>query len=373
MRTSIIIALVIAIGAAAWIMSGVIMGDPDSGTGDGETGATVDNGAQEEAAFRVRVAEFVAEPFQRDIVLRGHTEASREVGIAAEIDATVAQILVEEGAYVNAGDPLVQLSMADREARLAQADALIQQREIEYSAAAQLAQNGYSARTQLATARANLDAARAQRAAIAEEIADTTITAPFAGVVNSRPVEMGQYVRSGDVVAMLIDLQPVLMVGGVTEQDVSLVQVGAPAIGRLAGGQPIEGIIRYVSRTADPATRTFRVEIEVENPNASIADGMTAELHIPAEQSMAHLISPSVIALADDGAIGVRIVVDGNIVRFAEVDILADTPDGMWVAGLPERATIITVGQEFVGDGALVEPVFQDSGPIVPAQDGAAS
>jgi multidrug efflux system membrane fusion protein len=69
------------------------------------------------------------------------------------------------------------------------------------------------------------------------------------------------------------------------------------------------------------------------------------------------LISPSVLALADDGTIGVKVVDDDDVVRFLPITIVADRPDGIWVAGIPDKARLITVGQDFVVDGETVKPV----------------
>jgi len=67
------------------------------------------------------------------------------------------------------------------------------------------------------------------------------------------------------------------------------------------------------------------------------------------------------LILDDSGAVGVRIVVN-SIVRFVKVEILSDGPDGMWVSGLPDRVSIITVGQEFVNNGERVKTVPDKGG-----------
>ncbi|MEZ5670051.1 MAG: efflux RND transporter periplasmic adaptor subunit [Alphaproteobacteria bacterium] len=368
MRLSLIFAGVLAVGAVAWIGSGVLMGGPAETAPTGAFATEADGAANEPAPFRVRVADMVAEPYVEEVALLGHTAANRSVTIGAEIAGTVAEILVEEGAAVAAGTPLARLSTYDLEAQVEQARALLEQRRIEYNAAAQLSQSGYSARTQVATARANLNAAEAQVTAWQQQLDKTTITAPFDGLVNSVDVELGSYVREGDQVAMLVDLDPIVVVVHVTERQIGEVHVGAVASVRLITGVEADGVIRYVSAMADPSTRTFKVEIEIPNPDGSIIDGLTADVRIAGRQIMAHRISPAVIALADDGTIGVRIVAEGNTVAFVPIALLGDTTDGLWVAGLPEKVTLITVGQEYVSSGQVVEPVYQptaalDDGP----------
>ncbi len=84
---------------------------------------------------------------------------------------------------------------------------------------------------------------------------------------------------------------------------------------------------------------------------------MTAEAAIPVAAMTVHRLSPGVLTLDDDGAVGVRTVDPDNRVVFMPVSIAMQDAEGFWVTGLPETVTVITVGQEYVSDGQLVEPV----------------
>ena len=130
---------------------------------------------------------------------------------------------------------------------------------------------------------------------------------------------------------------------------------------QLATGETVKGRIRYVAPVADEATRTFAVELEVDNSDGALRVGGTAELHIPAEQLLAHRVSPSLLTLDDAGNVGVKIINDEGRVEFVAADIALSSGEGMWLAGLPETTTFITVGQGFVSDGALVNAI-PDSG-----------
>ena len=370
MKLSVIVAIGIAGAAVAWIASGMLT-EPSDATPDGEgTQGTAE--ARPSAPFEVRVADLVAEPYVEEVSTFGHTEANRMVALAAEIDGRIAEVLVENGTRVSSGAPIARVAINDLQAQIDQAQALLEQRQIEYNAASQLSQSGYSARTQVATAHANLNAAQAQLAQWQNQLAKTEITAPFAGVINGQDVELGSYVHAGDTIATLIDLDPIVIAVHVTERQVGRVQVGAVAEATLVTGEEVDGIVRYVSAMADPATRTYLIEIEVANEAFAIIDGMTANVRIPGRQIMAHRISPAVIALADDGTIGVRVVDDANVVQFVPITLLADTTDGIWVGGMPEQVRLITVGQEYVSEGQRVAPVLQPSGSVTD-REGAAS
>ena len=105
------------------------------------------------------------------------------------------------------------------------------------------------------------------------------------------------------------------------------------------------------------APRTFRIELEIKNPDHDILDGVTAELFIKAEQVMAHKMSSAMLVLNDNGIIGVRTVGDDNKVQFQEIEILGNNEDGIWVSGIRSNSKLITEGHEFVKAGEKVRPV----------------
>ncbi|PKP67596.1 MAG: efflux RND transporter periplasmic adaptor subunit, partial [Alphaproteobacteria bacterium HGW-Alphaproteobacteria-8] len=228
--------------------------------------------------------------------------------------------------------------------------ATLRQMEAEYEAAKRLTQKGFTAETESLTRAARLEAARAQLMRAELDMRRLTIAAPFDGVLESDTAELGALLQPGAVCATLIALDPILLVGYAAERDVDRLEVGAAARARLANGRLAAGEIRFVSRSADEATRTFRVEVAARNPDLAIRDGMTAEIVVTLDASPAHLAPQSALTLDDSGRLGVRLAVDG-VARFAPVDILADGPEGVWLDGLPTEAEIIVVGQEFVADG----------------------
>ena len=148
--------------------------------------------------------------------------------------------------------------------------------------------------------------------------------------------------------------------GFVPENEVQRVQLGARAATQLVSGQAVFGNVTFISRAADPLTRTFRVEIDVANPDRSIRDGQTAEILIASEGKKAHLLPQSALTLNDEGNLGLRLVGAGDIATFQEVDLLRDTIEGVWLAGLPDEVAVIVVGQEYVNDGVKVAPTYRE-------------
>ncbi|HEY7687583.1 MAG TPA: efflux RND transporter periplasmic adaptor subunit [Dongiaceae bacterium] len=354
MKTSYYIAAGVALLAAAWVVSGQFHDAPATAAADAGSAPA----AGDQAALpTVRVRAQTAQPRAVEVILRGRTEAVRKVDVRAETKGKVTEVLAEKGSVVEEGALLVRLADDDRQARLRQTKALLTQREIEYAAAAKLSKQGFKSETEAADAMAKLEEAKALVASMEIDIGYTAIHAPFGGVVEQRPVEIGDFVNIGDPVATIVDLDPILVIGQVTEQDVARLKVGLPGTARLINGDRLTGKIRYIGATADEDTRTFRVELEIPNADRHIVQGLSTELRLPVADMPAHRVSPAILTLADNGDIGVKTVNADNIVEFHPVTIVGDGPDGLWLAGLPENVTVITVGQEFVQPGQKVNPV----------------
>lgn len=358
MSKSWIIAIVIAIGATAWILSGQIeVGDANSAAP--EEAADLDDTATEPESppLEVRVLSVSAEPMVNELVLQGRTQADRIVDVRAETDGMVEEVLVEHGVEVDADTIIARLAVDDRQARLVEAEALLAQREIEFSAAESLNARGFRADTQLAEARASLDAASAVVELARIELDRVAIAAPFAGIVNHRHVEVGDYVLAGDPVATIVDLDPLIVVGQVAERNIGQITPGTVGSVRLVDGTVVNGVVSFVGNVANEVTRTFPVEIEVDNADGGMIQGLTAEMVVPIDQVDGYFLSPAFLTLSDDGEVGVKAVGPGDVVEFHRVRILGGGQDGVWLGDLPDSLRLIVVGQEFVQPGQRVVPV----------------
>ena len=291
---------------------------------------------------------------QVDVVLRGRTEAARSVVVRAETAGIVAATPAAEGSAVSQGQVLCRLAVDARQAALDQARAMLKSRQLQRQASAQLAEKGYRSPTQVLEAQANLDAAQAQVRAAEIALGQVNIKAPFAGVFDHRDAEIGTYLSPGQPCGTMIELNPLLVVGDVPETEAGKLRVGAPATAKLVSGQALSGHVRYVAHDADPQTRTYHVEVAVANPSMAVRSGLSADLRIGAGMGAAHLAPVSALVLDSAGRQGVRYLLPDNRVAFAPVQILEETPQGVWVSGLRGPVRLITVGQSYVADGQKV-------------------
>ncbi|MGB5165522.1 MAG: efflux RND transporter periplasmic adaptor subunit [Woeseiaceae bacterium] len=348
-----------------WLLSGYIVNDEEHSASSADTAAAV----VERTAVRVRTQS--AEEVTRTIIVNGKTAPARVVELSAETEGRVVYIGAERGASVDRGGIIVRLDERDRKARLAQAEATLKQREVEYEARQKLKGNSYVSEAQLQEAAALLETARAELTRANLDLQYMTIRAPFDGALQYRNAEEGDFVKVGDPVATFVDNRKIIVSANLSEFDAGYIETGEHAEARLATGETVYGRIRYIAPVADEATRTFAVELEVDNGEGKLRAGGTAELRIPAEQVLAHRLSPALLTLDDAGNVGVKIVDDNGKVEFVVADIALASNDGIWVAGLPQTATIITVGQGYVASGALVNAVPErDIDTAVAIKDG---
>jgi len=308
----------------------------------------------------VRVRDLVPETIEREIVINGQTAAFRRVELRAETNGRIIEVAKKEGAFVDIDEILIRLDTRDRSLLKLEAEALLRQREIELDAARKLGEKGFQAETNVALAEANFAAAEAVLMRAEMDLGHTVIKAPFAGILDRRHVEIGDFVNIGDPVAVVLDQDPYLVTGDVTETEVGKLEPGMLGRIRLANGDQVEGKLGYIASEADEQTRTFEVELEVPNPTGRLAAGVSAEIRLSVERVPAHRVSPSVLALADDGTLGVKTVDDQNTVMFLPVDIAKADENDVWLTGLPKAVRLIIVGQGFVSDGTKVQPVPVD-------------
>jgi multidrug efflux system membrane fusion protein len=186
------------------------------------------------------------------------------------------------------------------------------------------------------------------------ELNRTEVKSPFSGYIESI-VKPGNFIERGQVCATIIQLDPIIFVAEVPEISIAKVKVGQNVDINLITGQKVSGILSFVSKSASSATKTFRVEVEIQNKDGLIRDGLTADLIIKTDKVKAHKISPSILILDDDGKLGVRITNSENIVEFYEIEIVQDSPEGLRATGIPEGSNIIIQGQGFVEEGQLVQ------------------
>ena len=322
------------------------------------------------------------------ILLRGQTEAFKSVQVKAETSGSVISQPIRKGTFVKNGELLCELEVGTKsdvlsEAKVALAlsldelDASIHQYELRVQAAERqksLLKRGVG--TEAAVEAAELSASSAEtqslskRQAVANvearinrattELNNTKIIAPFDGLLESDTAEYGDFMQTGAPCGTLLALNPIKLIGYATETQVSKIEVNTTAGARLISGDTVSGTVSFISRSADPTTRTFLVETTVPNENYEIREGSTADIYISLSGAKGHLLPQSSLTLNSSGVLGVRIALNDKA-KFIPINIIRDSEEGVWVTGLPDRVDVIIVGQEYVTDNSNIKVSYKVS------------
>lgn len=353
MNRSLIIAIVLAVVAVGWVLSGSSATKevvPETHPSDSETAEK----------FKVKVKTIVAESVTNNLYLQGQIEAVREIEIKAEVKGVVTQLGSEKGSRLKKGERIVELDVSDRLAKLKKAKAELAVKRSEKSAGAQLQKKSMLSVNQQQQNVADVLAAEAAVKEIEVEINKTLVKAPFDTVLNERYVEIGDYVSPGDPLAYLVDDSTVIISADIPQQYIAKLSIGQTVKATLLDGRTLEGKINFISSSANPKTRAFRMEARAENNAQILRFGQSARVTVETGTQKAHQLTASLLDLNSEGGLQVKGVnTDGRVVT-QRVDIIRSERNGVWLKGLPDRFRIITVGQGFVNEGDAVETIEEE-------------
>ena len=320
-----------------------------------------DGGNGANAAPRsVRIKEVTAQLMPIDVPLRGRTKAKTLVSVVAQTSGIVQEVSVTKGQSVKAGDTLCKLKTDARQLAVDQAQAAVSQAQTAYDANQSLVQKGLAAQNTALAATAALAQAKTGLENAQLELARATIKTDIAGVVQDPMTTVGAALAAGQPCATVVQLDPMLFIASVPEAKVGYAKVGLSADVTTVNGDKVQGKVTYLASSADNATRSFPVEIELPNPDGKIRDGVTADAIVNVGTAPVTILPQSVLTLDDEGVLGIRSVEAGNKVAFHAVNIIKDTRDGVWIVGLPPKLNVITVGQDFVKAGQIVDAKTAD-------------
>ena len=294
-----------------------------------------------------------------DILVFGHTEASEKVNLRVRTAGIVDAIFKKKGEYVKKGDIILTMKIEDRVAKLAAAQAAKDKAEIEYNTAISLLEQGLISKVEFVANEANYRSAKATLQQMSLDLGYTSLRAPFDGVINELNVEKGSYVSKESTVGIFLNLNPIKISAQLPEKYIGRVKKGVVAKVKLSNKMAVDAVLTYVASIADSSTRTFAIELEAQNKNEKIVEGLTAEINLPLDTIPAvKLNASSCLTFGDDGSVGVKVIDDDNVVGFYPIEIVKEEDAGLWVSGLPANVNVIVAGGEFVKSGEKAIPRF---------------
>jgi len=303
----------------------------------------------------VRITELTATAMPIEVPLRGRTKAKASVAVVAQTSGIVQSVAVDKGKTVKAGDTLCTLDQGARKLAVDQAQASVEQAQTAFDSNQALVKKGLVAENTSLAASSALAGAKTALENAQLELGRTVIKTDVDGVVEGPLANVGSMLSMGQPCATVVQLDPMLFIASVPEAKIGYAKLGLPATVTTITGDKAEGKVTYIAATADDATRSFPVEISIANADGKLRDGITADAVVNVGTAPVTVLPQSALTLDDKGVLGIRTVEAGNKVAFHEVTIIKDTRDGVWVVGLPFKINLITVGQDFVQPGQVVD------------------
>lgn len=357
----IVLVVVVIVIALGWLLSGILFGTPAEPIPSlAESREAALHTLEDRLPTSVRAVRSVATEKSRVLTLRGQTIAKNTVTVRAETNGRVTDKPVVIGAEVEEGDLLCELEVNDRQAMVEQARTGLELAEKEFEASQQLGERGFQQELTKVRTRHEVSVAKHKLLVSELQLDNTKITSPISGIVDTIHVSIGDFVQVGSACATILNLHPIYIEAFVPQDHIDDLTVGASSEIELSNGHRHVGAITYVSKKSDERTRTFRMEAALPNEDYVISAGLSANVTVEYGLELAHKVPTSIITAGTRGNIAVRTVTEGNKVAIWNVEIIREDADGIWVTGLPQRATIITVGQEYVAPQEHVVVQFEN-------------
>jgi multidrug efflux system membrane fusion protein len=420
-KSSYLLAGLIALLVGLWMASGSFMKDTpaainDSDQAEADSGADMPKQADVTSSFTVSAVSVQNETINRTIRANGVSEAAFDVTVSSKIDGNIIRIPATEGSEIKQGDVLVVLDKGTLPEQIAAAKAELNAAEKSYDAAqkqskgtlkeelaaaranlvvtekrlsianelakenftapvelAQLKADYENARVQLAkieTAQnyrselevaqnmARVEAARASLAALETQLEDSTIRSPVSGLLETLHVEKGERMRRDAAAATILGMDTLSVIVAVPQNDIAQISVGDMVDVKIAGAGTNRGKVTKIASRSNQATRTFDVEVSVQNKDRKLRGGVTVEATIDVGTIAAFGLSPAHLSVSSDGSLFAKISVDG-IVQKIDVNMVRSGGEKVFVSGLPDGAIVLTVGQAFVEAGDNVDVVLE--------------
>ncbi len=348
--------------------------------------------AVEELLPAVSVYRVEAMDLDEEIRASGELRAQSHTMIAAEVSGRVTELAVDEGGHAEAGAVVLEidpqrrkLDLAAAQARLSQARANLRKERSQTKRIRELRSQNVSSIQQLEEAETALalaeSAVRAEEAAVGvatRAVDDSSVSAPFAGVVARRSVEVGEFVQTGDELFELVSLDPLEAIFSLTELDTERVRLGQRVkihVGAFPN-RTFQGVVTFVAPTVDPSTRTLRIKAEVENADAALRPGLFARVSLGVARRENVLMVPAEALLQRAGGVSLYRVVDGDRVERVRVETGATYQDLVEVrGGIREGDQVVRRGHGGLADGMVVvvkqapPPPIATAGPEQRGQD----
>jgi len=267
--------------------------DQPAATQPAASAASADAVASEQLVT-VTVEPVTVERVERTVDFVGTLRADAEAEVATEVDGRLLTIDADLGDQVAAGQVLASLDSAGLEAQVREAEANLAKSTAEEARAAKLKAQAVMSQQEYDTITSSQRVAQARRDVLAIHLGHTRIRAPFAGRIAKRNVDVGNYVRVGTPIFVLVADDPLRLRGEVPERFVSELKIGQEVRGTVEAfpGEVLRGRLARISAAADATSRALTVEATVPNPDGRLRVGFFCKAAILTRTDAEALVVP---------------------------------------------------------------------------------
>jgi RND family efflux transporter MFP subunit len=352
------------LGTLAGLTAGVAACRPSEG---GEAQAEQREMAADTTGARivnVQVAPVGLTDFVDYIRITGEVEAMYDVTVSAEESGAILRYYAEKGARVRRGQVIAKIDDAVLSASVSEAEALAEVAREQYERQRRLWEDeGIGSEIAFLQARSSSAAADARVETLQARLARTEIKAPVTGIFDEKFTEVGEMVAPGTPVARVVSVSRVKITGGVPERFALFVRPGDSARVTLdpLGDREFVGAIQFVGTSVEPRSRTFPIEIVLDNPGDLIKPRMVANVQVERERLQDVVVVPQEVVLRTEGGYQVFVVANRNghlVAQARAVELGPSFANRTVIAtGLEVGDRLITVGGRLVDDGSFVRIV----------------
>src|SRR5688500_2433214 len=338
------------------------------------TGCSRSQGAPAPAARRAGVTVRVEPVTVRDVVYNiqavGSLEADEVVQVTAEVEGPVTAVMFDEGMRVSPRTVLARIDperyrleaqKAEAAFRKAQADAKRADQDLQRRE--ELAREKLVAEEELNRARGERDRLAAEAASMQaawnialQNVRRSEVRAPAGGVVNTKKIEKGQWVKQGDVLSTIVDISRLRLRFKVSEGESLRAGRDQPISFKVSslGNARFEGRIYHVGEVADPATRQVEILAWVKNPGV-LKPGFFAEVELASETHKSAIVVPERAVQASEQGFVTYVVEDGKArARKVEIGVRTGAGGVEILGGLKPGEIVVVEGNDRVADGIAV-------------------
>ena len=327
------------------------------GCGSDEGQAQAEPDKPQEQRINVTIREVRPTPIKDVLILPGETQPWQDVSLAADQGGRVEWIGPQEGDRIKKGDLLAKIDVSALKAALDNAQAAHRLSRNLYDRRKNLYDRKIISREELDTARTDVEVKLGSVRQAKVQYEHGFLHSPIDGVVNRLHVDPGEYVRQGEPVADLVNVEKIKIEVNVPELDVRFLKVGQQAMVRVDAFKEHTyiGTVEFVAMKADPATKTFRVKVVIENTEGRVRPGMIARLAFLRQVIPDALVAP-LFALVDKGGERLVFVEKDGVVQARTVSLGVIEGDVIQITeGLEEGDHLIVTGQTEIEDGTKVQ------------------